>query len=79
MPSSQMDTCLVGASWGPGPAPVSNLLVPPLLALLGSSVAEVRRRALAVLNEMFGQMPSGFQAALPQYTEVSRTHSTQHA
>ncbi|WIA22073.1 hypothetical protein OEZ85_004416 [Tetradesmus obliquus] len=66
----EMDTRLVGASWGPAPAPVSNMLVPPLLALLGSPAAEVRRRALAVLNEMFGQMPAGFQAALPQYTEA---------
>ncbi|KAF6260222.1 ARM repeat-containing protein [Scenedesmus sp. NREL 46B-D3] len=66
----EMDTQLVGASWGPAPAPVSNMLVPPLLALLGSAVAEVRRRALAVLNDMFGQMPAGFQAALPQYTEA---------
>jgi HEAT repeat protein len=46
------------------------MLVPPLLALLGSPTAEIRRRALSVLNEMFGQMPAGFQAALPQYTEV---------
>jgi hypothetical protein len=65
-----MDTRLVGASWGPGPTPVSNTLVPALLALLGSPTAEIRRRALAILNEMFGQMPAGFQAALPQYTEV---------
>eukprot|EP00775_Hariotina_reticulata_P001499 gene1499-1837_t len=64
-----MDTQLVGASWGPGPAPVSSLLVPPLLRLLESPEAEVRRRALAVLNDMFGQMPIGLQQALPQYTE----------
>lgn len=62
----------MGASWGPAPAPVSGMLVPPLLALLNSASADVRRRTLAILNEMFGQMPTGFAAALGQYTEVKR-------
>jgi HEAT repeat protein len=51
------------------------MLVPPLLALLGSAAADIRRRALSVLNDMFGQMPAGFQAALPQYTDVSDSSS----
>ena len=68
----QMETQLVGASWGPAPAPVSGMLVPALLALLTSPVADIRRRCLAILNEMFGNMPSGFHAALPQYADVSQ-------
>lgn len=67
----QMDTQLVGASWGPAPAPVSGMLVPTLLTLLTSQSPDIRRRCLAILNEMFGQMPSGFHAALPQYSDVS--------
>eukprot|EP00879_Flechtneria_rotunda_P017533 GHRR01018382.1.p1 GENE.GHRR01018382.1~~GHRR01018382.1.p1 ORF type:complete len:732 (+),score=218.13 GHRR01018382.1:287-2482(+) len=63
-----LDTQLVGASWGPGPAPVSGLLVTPLLGLLTAPAAA--EAALAILNEMFGHMPAGLQAALPQYTEA---------
>ncbi|KAF8063844.1 TRN1 [Scenedesmus sp. PABB004] len=66
----EMDAQLVGASWGPTPVAASGLLVPPLLVLLGSPAAEVRRRALAVLNDLFGQMPTGMVTALGQYTEA---------
>lgn len=73
MPSLQLDVRLENTSWGPGPAIVSEMLVPPLMELLSSTSADTRRRTLSVLNEMFGSMPSGFQNALHKYTEVRHT------